>query len=183
MECAFSSQTYSSIEGHTWPYIAHTQVLASNGRGGGMYVNPLERVSSLHINQPQHQHQSFLTQFILLSSGRPLCLFLHLLLSSSQNPHWRKAQEVAGSRCRAANVSSQNDEGRAVGENPGTSGSWKGEGGERGPLLWQVSILLSCFRGNDRYPEKFFFFANSFSFSETQSISNYTKLAVKRSSF
>ena len=95
----------------------HTQVLASNGRGGGMYVNPLERVSSLHNSQPstinnqpstinnqqstinnqqstinnQHKHLSF----ILLSAGRPLCLFLHLLLSS-QNPHRRQAQEVAG---------------------------------------------------------------------------------------
>ena len=99
-------------EGHSWPFTAHIhiQVLASNGRGGGMYVNPLERVSSLHNSQPstinnqpstinsqpstinnQHTHLSF----ILLSAGRPLCLFLHLLLSS-QNPHRRQAQEVAG---------------------------------------------------------------------------------------
>ena len=108
-----------AIPDHLWHTHTHThtQVLASNGRGGGMYVNPLERVSSLHNSQPstinnqpstinnqqstihnqqstinnQHKHLSF----IFFSAGRPLCLFLHLLLSS-QNPHRRQAQEVAG---------------------------------------------------------------------------------------
>ena len=41
-----------AIPDHLWHTHTHTQVLASNGRGGGMYVNPLERVSSLHNSQP-----------------------------------------------------------------------------------------------------------------------------------
>ena len=67
------------------------------------------------------------------------------------------------------------NQGGVVDENPGTFGSWTGEGGEGRPLLRQVSVLL----------KRHFFNGNLMELlpSETQSISNYTKLAVKRSSF
>ena len=113
LDCVCSPQSaLSLVFMHPIPdHLSHVQVLASNGRGGGMYVNPLERVSSMHIKYPHHSianvHFYICQEFsahLYFSTGRPLSLLLHLLLSS-QNPHWHEAQEVPGRKaCHVAIV-------------------------------------------------------------------------------
>ena len=100
--CVLLSHFYQLIlsitkEGHSWPFMTHTHTHTGVGKQRTRWRNVCEptwagqftaQQSTIHN---QHKHLSF----ILLPVGRPLCLFLHLLLSS-QNPHRRQAQEVTG---------------------------------------------------------------------------------------
>lgn len=95
--CVLLSHFYQLIlsitkEGHSWPFMTHTHRCwqATDEVEECMWTHLSGSVHCTTVNN-QHKHLSF----ILLSAGRPLCLFLHLLLSS-QNPHRRQAQEVEG---------------------------------------------------------------------------------------
>ena len=87
------------------------QVLASNGRGAGMHVNPLEQVfvfTSLVLTISELLLHIYIVLFYPAPrSGRSLGLFVHLLLGSKYS-HWHKAQQVPGyirkNRCKKSQV-------------------------------------------------------------------------------